>query len=316
VAERGVVLGKEMIGLYFGNRQEYIGMKDLVQVIFSSLEIGSIYALASLGIIIIFRTAKMTNFAQGATGMFNAYVATFFLIKTGLPTVVAVLVGMLSAFILGTCIDFLIIRRVKNKASISLQIVTLGLVLILTGLAPLLFGGNPLAFPRFIQNASITIFGASIMVNAILSIGIGIGILALVFLFLQKTKWGLAVRVTASNSATAKLMGVPTSLVNMGAWAVAAALGTLSALMLAPSTVVDIIMMDGVQLMALIACVLGGFQTFYGPIVGAYIIGLSKNLITFYISSTWGTAINYALILVFIIFMPNGIFGKKQVKKV
>jgi len=291
-------------------------MSNFIQVIFSSLEIGSIYALAALGIIIIFRTAKMTNFAQGATGMFNAYVATFFLLKTGVNTVVAVLFGMASAFLLGLIIDFVVIRRVRNATPVSLQIITLGIVLILTGLAPVIFGGNPMAFPRFIQNSSLTILGASIMVNAVICICLGLLVLVAVFLFLQRTKWGLAVRVTASDSNTARMMGVPTRLVNMGAWAVAAALGTLAALMLAPSTVVDIIMMDGVQLTALIACVLGGFQTFYGPVVGAYIMGISRNLLGFYVSTTWGTAINYVIILIFIIFRPYGLFGKKQVKKV
>ena len=291
-------------------------MSNFIQVIFSSLEIGSIYALAALGIIIIFRTAKMTNFAQGATGMFNAYVATFFLLKTGVNAVVAVLFGMVSAFLLGLIIDFIIIRRVRNATPVSLQIITLGIVLILTGLAPVIFGGNPMAFPRFVPNSSFTILGASIMVNAVICIILGLLVLLVVFLFLQRTKWGLAVRVTASDAATARMMGVPTRLVNMGAWAVAAALGTLAALMLAPSTVVDIIMMDGVQLTALIACVLGGFQTFYGPVVGAYIMGISRNLLGFYVSTTWGTAINYVIILIFIIFRPYGLFGKKQVKKV
>ena len=111
-------------------------------------------------------------------------------------------------------------------------------------------------------------------------------------------------------------MGVPTSLVTMGAWAIAAALGTLAALMLAPAITVNVSMMDNVQTNALIACVLGGFQTFYGPVLGAYIIGLFRNVLIYYVSSTWGEPILFTLILLFIVIRPNGVIGKKIIKKV
>lgn len=291
-------------------------MVNFVQILFSSLEIGSVYALAALGIIVIYRTSRMTNFAQGSIGMFSAYIATITMLRINSGPVLATFVGMAAGFVLGIGIDILIMRRVKNASPLTLQIITLGIVLLLTGLAPLIFGATPLAFPRFIPNASVNILGASILVNGLLNIFIGAFVLLLLFIFLQKTKWGLAVRATATNVTTAKIMGVPTKTITMGTWAIAAALGTLSALMLAPSTVVDVIMMEGVQLNALIACVLGGFQTFFGPVLGAYIFATIRNMLTFYVSSTWGTALTYMTVLLFIIFRPNGLIGKKIIKKV
>ncbi|MBN2794535.1 MAG: branched-chain amino acid ABC transporter permease [Clostridia bacterium] len=291
-------------------------MSNFIQVIFSSLEIGSIYALASIGIILIYQTSKMTNFAQGAIGMYSAYMATVFMRGTGISATLATIVGMAFGLVLGFAIDLLIMRRAKNASPVTLQIITLGIVLFLTGLAPLTFGAVPLAFPRFIENKSIEILGASILYNGILNIFIGFIVVALLFFALQRTKWGLAVRVTAANPTAAKVMGVPTKKVTMGTWAIAASLGALSALMLAPNTVVDVGMMEGVQLSALIACVLGGFQTFFGPVLGAYILAIVRNLFGFYISSTWGTALTYSVILIFIIFKPNGLIGKKKIKKV
>lgn len=291
-------------------------MSNFIQVLFSSFEIGSVYALASIGIILIYKTSRMTNFAQGAIGMYSAYVATAFMNSFGLGAIVSTLFGMAFGLFLGLLIDFFIMRRAKNANPVTLQIITLGIVLFLTGLAPLTFGAVPLAFPRFIPNKAVDILGASIMYNGILNIVIGFVVVILLFVTLQKTKWGLAVRVTASNPTAAKVMGVPIKKVTMGTWAVAAALGALSALMLAPSTVVDVGMMEGVQLNALIACVLGGFQTFFGPVLGAYIFAVSRNLLNFYVSSTWGTALTYSAILLFIIFRPNGLIGKKIVKKV
>ncbi|WP_105616266.1 branched-chain amino acid ABC transporter permease [Vallitalea okinawensis] len=291
-------------------------MSTFLQLLFSSLESGSVYALASLGIIIIFRTSRMTNFAQGSLGMFNAFIATYFLMFTGSPVWLAAIIGMVTGFGFGVLVDLIIMRRAKKVSPVSKQIITFGMIMLFLGIAPMIFGTSPLSFPRFLKHGAISIGEASVTYNAVLNISIGIIIMLVLFFFLQKTKWGLAVRVTASNDETAQLMGVPTKTVTMGAWAVAAALGTLSALMLAPAITVNVSMMDNVQINALIACVLGGFQTFYGPVIGAYVIGLSKNLLSYYISSTWGEAIMYILILMFIVFRPNGIIGKKVVKKV
>ncbi len=291
-------------------------MATFFQILFSSLETGSVYALAALGIIIIFRTSTTTNFAQGTIGMFNAFVATFAVMHFGLPAWAAAIVGMFSAFITGVLVDLVIIRRAKKTSPVNKQIITFGIIMLFLGVAPMIFGSAPLNFPKFIPTGAIKIFGASISYNAILNISTGLVLMGTLFYFLQKTKWGLAVRVTASNEITARLMGVPTSIVTMGAWAVAAALGTLSALMLAPAITVNVSMMDNVQTNALIACVLGGFQTFYGPVIGAYIIGFARNLLTYYVSSTWGDPLLFTLILLFIVLRPNGIVGKKLVKKV
>lgn len=290
-------------------------MSIFIQILLNSLETGGVYALASLGIILIFRTSNTTNYAQGSISMFNAFIATYILMGTGLPAFAVAILGMLSAFLVGVLVDRIVIARAQNVNPVSKQIITLGLIMIFLGLAPMLFGTDPLQFPRFIYGAH-TIMGANISYNAILNIVIGIVIMIFLFIMLQKSKWGLAVRATASNDIVARMMGIPTPLITMGSWAIAAALGTLAALMIAPTSSVNLSMMDGVQIIALLACVLGGFQTFYGPVVAAYIIGFASNFISFYISSIWSDSILYVLILITILFKPNGLFGKKIVKKV
>ena len=291
-------------------------MDTFFQILFSSLETGSVYALAALGIILIFKTSKTTNFALGTMGMFNAFIATFIVINMGIPSWVAAIIAMFTAFIAGILVDVVIMRPGKKINSIGKQIITFGIIMLFLGCAPMIFGAIPLNFPKFIETGALSIMGASISYNAILNISVGLILMISLFLFLQKSKWGLAVRVTASNEQTAKLMGVPTSIVTMGSWAVAAALGTLAALMLAPAITVNVSMMDNVQTNALIACVLGGFQTFYGPVLGAYLIGFGRNLLMYYVSSTWGDPILFVIILLFIVIRPNGIIGKKFIKKV
>ncbi len=291
-------------------------MGTFIQVILRSLETGSIYALAALGIIIVYRTSNVTNFSQGVIGMFNTFVVTYFFTKLGLPLWSALIVGVLCAVLMGILIDVLIIRHTKKVSPVGKQIITLGLMMIIIGVAPLLFGVDPLRLPRLIEKGDLNFLGATISYNGLFNILFGLAIMVFLFYILQKTKLGLAVRTTASNEYTAKLMGVPTKTVTMAAWAVAAVLGVLSGVMVAPMTSVTLNLMDEVQINALIACVLGGFQTFYGPVLGAYIIGISRNILLYYFSSVWGGQILYILILLFLVFRPHGIIGKKIIKKV
>lgn len=291
-------------------------MSIFLQVILRSLETGSIYALAALGIIIVFRTSNVTNFSQGVMGMFNTFMVTSIFDKLGLPLWLALVGGVITAIIMGVIIDFLIIRHAKKASPVAKQIITLGLMMIILGLTPVFFGVDPLRLPRIIGSGDLKFLGASISYNGVFNIVFGLGIMIALFTVLQKTKLGLAVRTTASNEYTAKLMGVPTKNVTMAAWAVAAVLGVISGVMVAPMTSVSLNILDEVQINALIACVLGGFQTFYGPVVGAYIIGISRNLLLYYFSSIWGGQILYVIILIFLVFRPQGIFGKKIVKKV
>lgn len=291
-------------------------MSTFLQVIFRSLETGSIYALASLGIIIVMRTSNITNFSQGAVAMFNTFVVTFLFANYGFPLPVAILGGIVSAILTGFFIDFVIIRHTKKVSPVAKQIITLGLVMIVLGLTPLFFGVDPLRLPRLIEDGNLGVSGANISHNGLFNILFGLGVMGILFYILQKTKVGLAVRATASNEFTAKLMGVPTKKVTLGAWAVAGVLGVISGVMVAPMTSVSLNLMDEIQINALVAVVLGGFQTFYGPVVAAYIIGISRNLLLFYGSSVWGGQILYILILVFLVFRPYGLFGKKIVKKV
>lgn len=291
-------------------------MSTFLQVILRSLETGSIYALASLGIIIVMRTSNITNFSQGVVAMFNTFVVTYLFRSLNVPLPLAILGGVITAVLMGFLIDFVVIRHTKKVAPVAKQIITLGLVMIILGVTPIFFGVDPLNLPRLINASNISVLGASISYDGLFNITFGMVVMSGLFYTLQKTKIGLAVRATASSEHTARLMGVPTSKVTLGAWAVAGVLGVISGVMAAPMTSVSLNLMDEIQVNALVAVVLGGFQTFYGPVLAAYIIGVVRNLLLFYVSSVWGGQILYLLILVFLVFRPYGLIGKKIVKKV
>ena len=291
-------------------------MSTLIQLLLRSLETGAIYALATLGIIIVFRTNSMINFAQGVMGMFGAYVVTVLFNKAGLPLLVSILLGVVAAIGIGFIVDIVVIRRTKKVAGTGKEIITLGLMMIFLGIAPMCFGVDPMRLPKVIESGAFSVGGANLSYNSLLNIILGLGLTIGLFLLLQKTKLGLAIRTTASSEKTARLMGVPTKWVTLFAWALALVLGTLSGVMIAPSTSVTVNLMGSVQVNAFIACVLGGFQTFYGPVIGAYIIAIATNLLSYYVSSVWGTQILYILVIIFIVFKPVGLIGKRTIKKV
>ncbi len=291
-------------------------MTAFFQNLFGGIETGSMYALACMGLILIYQTANMANFAQGTLGMFNAYICTMFVLRAGFPLPLAILTSIVIAFVIGAVIDRGIMAHARGFAGIGKEIVTLGFIIVFTGLAPMLFGASDYPFSKIIKSQIIDIAGVKIDPNSILTIGLTAVIMFALFYTLQFTKIGLAVRVTAANTTVAKLMGVQTSMITTASWAIATALGCLTAVLLAPKTNINLTMMAGVHTSTFIASVLGGFQTFYGPVVGALILGVANNLVAFYVSSKWASAIVYALVLIFAIFRPNGLFGKKVVKKV
>ncbi len=291
-------------------------LSTFLQLFLRSLETGAIYALATLGIIIVFRTNFVINFAQGVMGMFGAYVVTVVFTKTGMPLLLAIALGVVAAICIGFIVDFVIIRRTKKVGGSGKEIITLGMMMVFLGIAPMVFGVDPFKLPKIIETGAFSLDQANLSYNSLLNILIGLVLTIGLFMLLQKTKLGLAIRTTASNERTARMLGIPTKKVTLFSWALAMVLGTLSGVLIAPSTSVTVNLMDSVQVNAFIACVLGGFQTFYGPVIGAYILAIANNMLSYYVSSVWGTQILYLLVIIFIIIKPVGLVGKRIIKKV
>jgi branched-chain amino acid transport system permease protein len=189
--------------------------------------------------------------------------------------------------------------------------------MVMVGLLPYLFGVNNYTLDRFFPSSQkLDILGATLQINTIFVVVLSLVLMGLLFFVIQKTKWGLATRVTAADETTSKLMGVPTKRVTMISWATAAIFGTLAAIFIAPRVGVSSNMLVTVQISAFFAGTLGGFSTFYGPVIGAFIIATLRNFTMVYVSDIWGNVIVYTLILVFLYFKPYGLFGKKPTKKV
>lgn len=307
---------------------KYASFKLFMDVILGNLVNICVLILATTGIVFIFKTSITTNFAQGMLATFGAFFAAkmiqyFSLNYTSIPQYLMVAFAMIGgafvAFILGLMIDVFIIRKAKKVTSIGKQMITMGLVLVLSGGMPLIFGSLPLSIPRFSETpVNFTMFGNSYQLagQALYALIITVVLLVALFSALRFTKWGLGVRATASNEVVANMMGVNTRVITAMTWAIAGGLGAVAAVLLTPvSGQVLVALMVPTQVNGFMAAILGGFSSFVGPILGSILIPVLAGLL-YYFNYSWYNAIVYVVILLIVLVKPLGLFGKRIAKKV
>ena len=294
-----------------------------------------ITCLATFAVTLIFKTSTTTNFAQGSIAALGCYVVADLLNKHQIPVYLGVFIGMAVGIVAGLFVDVVIFRNGKNVNALGKQIITMGLISILFGGIPLVFG-NPESIPfepfyntikaGVSPNFVIPFMNGELVISkhAVICLVISAVVLAALFLLLKYSKWGLAVRATASNEFTAELMGINSHMITAMSWAIAGALGVLAAVMYAGSgTKIGVSFMTTIQVNAFLAGILGGFSTFYGPVVGAICIPVASACVGFlanfpgmYGITRWNMVIVYVLMLIVILIKPQGLLGKPIVKKV
>lgn len=290
-------------------------MDIFLQTVIAGLETGSLYALAALGLVLIFRTSDIINFAQGDMAMFSTFVAFTLFNRTG-SYLMAFFGAIIFAMLFGLLVERVFIRPANKANLVSKMIITLGLIMVVGGLAGAVFGTDSEYFRKAVLAENVNIGGVIIQPNALFIIFLTLAIMALLFFVINRTKAGIAIRATAQNENTARLMGIPVLQIYSLSWLIATVLGAIAGILVAPTTNVSINMLGEIHLKSFIAAVLGGFSSFIGPVVGGFILGVLDNMVGLYISLKWKTVIVYALLIIILIFKPTGLFGKVHRKKV
>ena len=294
-----------------------------------------ITAIAAFAVTLIFKTSTTTNFAQGSIAALGCHVTAQLFNQYGVPVWLGLFPGIVAGVAAGLFIDIVIFRRGKNVNAVGKQIITMGLVSIIFGGIPLLFGNQEsISFEPFYNtqtagvspNFIIPAFGGEVVItkHALICVAITVVVLGALFLLLKYSRWGLGVRCTASNEFTAELMGINTYFITAISWAIAGALGVLAAVMYAGGgTMISASFMTTVQVNAFLAGILGGFSTFHGPVLGAVCIPMAASCVGFLANfpafsgiSRWNMVIVYVLMLIVILIRPQGLLGKPVVKKV
>ena len=289
-------------------------MHELLQQVFSGLAAGSIYASVALALVMIYRSTDLVNFAQGEMAMFSTYIA-WTLVNAGLPFWGAFAITLVVSFLGGMLIERVVIRPVENAPVLATVIVTIALLLIFNSVAGWIYTYTLQDFPSPFPDRPV--FGALITTRDLGVIAVTLIMLLLLFLFFRFTSTGLAMRAAAQNPASARLCGIRVGHMLAIGWGLAAAIGATAGIMVAPVLFLDPNMMGGVLLYAFTGALLGGITSPVGAVIGGLVVGVTENLVgTYLIASQLKLTVALALIVLVLVFRPNGLFGTAIVRRV
>jgi branched-chain amino acid transport system permease protein len=288
----------------------------ILQIVVAGLAQGSLYALAALGLVVIYNASSVVNFAQGAMGMAATYVAFVLLNNLNVPYPLAFLGALVAAFALGVVVQAAFLRRLLEASAMTQVVVTLGLFMFLEGAFGLAFGYNPRPMAQSISIPPLVVGSIVLRSQDMFALGLLVALsIALAALF-SRTKLGMAMRAITQNAYAARLMGIPVSGVLSVAWGIGVLLGAVAAMLAAPVTSVTPNMMDTIVVYAFVAAILGGFGSLTGAVIGGLAIGIINNLIDAFLAPELSLTIIFALLLVVLYVKPDGLFGRKHVQKV
>jgi branched-chain amino acid transport system permease protein len=292
-------------------------MEQFIQVLVDGVATGSIYAAVALALVLIYRSTGIVNFAQGEMAMFSTFVA-WGLYEGGVPLGFAALTTIVLSFLAGMVIERGLIRHFEGGDVLTLVIVTLGLYILLNSLAGWIWGFENRGFPSLFPDDTITVGGVRLSVESLGIVALLLAVVGLLFLLFQRTKIGLAMRAAALNPESSALVGVRVGHMLMLGWGLAAALGALAGVLVAPRLFLDVNLMGSVLIYAFAAAALGGFDSPIGAVVGGWIIGVSENLAGTYVDFIGADLkILVPLVIIFVVLLvrPSGLFGAREVAR-
>ena len=290
-------------------------MEGLLHQIFSGLANGIIYGSVALALVMIYQATHHINFAQGEMATFSTFIA-WWLIQNGWPYWGAFFFTLIVSFVGGLLVQRIILRPIEKAPVMTNVIVFIGLLLIFNALSGWIFDHTIKAFDSpFPKESALTTkyFSA----HQIGSAGVLVVVLLALFAFFRYTSVGLAMRAAAQNPDSARLVGVRVSWMLGLGWGLAAAIGAVAGMMVAPVVFLDPNMMAGILLYGFAAALLGGIDSPLGAVIGGFIVGVLENLLGAYVIGTeLKLTVALVLIVVTLTLKPAGLFGKKVVVRV
>lgn len=293
-------------------------MTKALQYALTGLSAGSLYALVALGIVLIYRSTRVLNFAHGDIATVATFVA-FSLLSRSYSFPVAFVLSLATGAAIGIAFYFGVLVRAQREGAnlLSMVILTLGLSLIIQGVVVYVWGAEPVALPFPISDVKTYRLGAVVVSQlSLATMAAGLTGSALLYLLVQRTRLGLAMRATSENVMAAQTLGIPTRLVLGVSWGVASALGVVAGIFLAPALLLDPFFMLDPFLKGFAAAVLGGLNSLPGAIVGGVVLGVAESLVGGYLSIQFKNTLAFLIIIVVLLVRPEGLLGREFKERV
>ncbi len=293
-------------------------MENFLQLTFTGLTNGAIFALVGLGFVLIYKASDVINFAQGDFLLVGAYIAYGFIVQIGLPWGIGVLLAMAAAVLLGIFVERLILRPLIGEPIISVIMVTIGLSSLLRAIVNGIWGTTGRAFPSFLPDTPVNIGGALIPMDRFIALLIVSVLLAGFMLFFRYSKEGIAMRATADDQQAALSMGISVKRIFAIAWSIAAVVAAIAGIIVANIVELNGAAVAGIGLRVFPVVILGGLDSIPGAILGGIIIGLLETYTAGYTPPELGLSAVIPFIVLILILMvkPYGLFGEVRIERV
>ena len=280
------------------------------QLILSGVLIGGLYALAALGLSLIFGVMRVLNVAHGAFYMVGAYVVWMLTAQAGVPFFPALLVTIVVVFVLGVIMERLIVRPIRHD-EVSVLIVTFAAAFVIEELAKFIWSSRYRNISPYFSG-TVNLGGLLVDLQRVFSFSVGLAVIGLLLYVVSRTRLGLAMRMVTQDAEAALLMGINVERVQMVSFGAGAALAASAAGLLGPLYLVFPAMGWDPLLRAFAIVILGGMGSMGGTIVAGLIIGVVEVLTGFYVEPRMTTVATFLVLILILIFRPTGLFGEEM----
>lgn len=283
----------------------------MLPVVWQGLVMGCLYSIGALGLVMIFKSSRMVNFAHGGLaglGAFCVYGLTAGSMQW--PWMAAVVVAIVAAIVVSVLVYFSI-APLLQRSDTTATIATLGVGLIAQGIILWQFGSTIYRLDLPLPKQSIAAFGLSFTFYDVAVLLTTLGVVAVLFLIIDRTRLGISFRAVSTDTFAARVCGLSITRVHLFSWVIAATLGVVGALLIVPTTFLSSTTVTNFMLLAFAAAVIGGFDSLPGCVIGGLLVGLATNLFSFYVAPELLNTFLLVLILFALSFFPGGILSKR-----
>ncbi len=297
-------------------------MSYFFQIVVSGIVVGSIYALAALGLVLVYKSSRVANFAHGqiiAAGAFITYALT---VWAGVHIFFSFLLSMIITFFLAMSVERIFLRRLIGEPIISVIMVTIGLASILDGLIYLTpFGSENFSFPLFLPQEPLSFGGVSISWTQLLGVIITFVLIGGFSYFFKKSTVGISMRAVSDDQFASMSVGISVPRVFGLAWAAAGLSAAAAGCIIGNVTGLNFDTLHAFGIIVFPVIILGGLDSILGAVVAGIIMGLIQQFASGYLDGHWGLngtgdVMPYIVLLVILLFKPHGLFGIHEIERV
>jgi branched-chain amino acid transport system permease protein len=287
----------------------------LPQLLFTGICIGSIYALVSLGFVLLIRAANIVNFAQGQFSMLGAYFMVILFASLGINYGLSLFLAVVLMAAFGVLFAYISYWPLRDRNPITVIISTIGAGILLDNTVLAAYGPSPQVLRGLFEGEGFLVGPVYMDSQYLAIIVVTVLLVSLQYLVFEKTMVGKKIQATSQDREMASILGIPTALMIMGIFAYSSALGALAGILIAPILYVSVGISALIGVKAFAANIIGGFGSIPGAIFGGVIIGIVETLGAAYISVPYRDAFAFIILIVVLLVRPQGIFGERIAEK-